>query len=201
MAKQRYMQQQSIEDATMSDSQDANDGDNHATIFENFVEHGMMKHIQNVPFVNIISNYLEHGNGKHRFNLHRNGIDWYCEAERRVHSGRVDFTFRFPTFEYSEFSYDEFEVEYNQRFKLMSGTYHGVGEWREFDAPKFCQYVCDLLPLTGMQNGPCRTRIFVNKLYKRIDIDIIFDSASRQITITFEYGHPARPDQITQYWY
>ncbi|UJR18249.1 hypothetical protein I4U23_005152 [Adineta vaga] len=202
MAKQNYMKQKSIQDAMMIDSQDSNEEDNQTSLFQNFVEFEIIKHVRDVPFYRIISRHLNADGARHEFIIRRIDIPWYCEADRRtVQQNRTVFTFRFPNLDFSNSSYDGFEIDNNSLFIPSDGYYHRVNQWWEFRGSNFCQYIRNLLPGFQRENETCRTRIFINKKWKRTDIVFNFDTTNRRIIMTFEDADPKRPTQNTNYWY
>jgi hypothetical protein len=196
MAKDRYKQQRSIEDAMATESQDSNGEDDQTVLFKNFLLDSLVNNVTDVPFERIISTRLVTDGDKHEFNIETNGITWFCNADRRVLNGRTIFTFRFPTLDQPD-SYEGFELRSNSRFMPSEGIWHRVDGWYEYMGPNLSKYVSDLLPIPELQNGQSKTRIYVNKQYERTDIVLNLDSTNRRIVLAFESGHPARPHQLT----
>jgi hypothetical protein len=198
MSKDRYRQQQSIEDDMVIDSQDSNEGDNQTVLFKNFLLDNLVNNVKDVLFDNIITTHLMTDGDRHRFTVEKNTIPWFCNADRRMIRGRTIFTFHFPTLGQPN-SYEDFEIKSNPLFVPQDGIWHRVDEWYEYAGPNLCKYISDKVPISEVKNGQPRTRIFVNKQYERTDIVFNLDSTNRRIILTFESGHPARPYQLTQY--
>lgn len=194
MSKQRFLQQQSIDESIAIDSQDYDEEDRPINLVYMFFNE-ILNSIQGVPFDQIISAQLLTDDQHYDHVLQANDISWFYRADRRNNGGRTIFTFRFPTF-WDPSSYADLLATDNPVFKPSEGTYHRVDGWYECTAHNLIQHVCDSLPISEIHSNECRARLFVNPADERTDIVLNFDHTNRRITLTFERGDPARPYQL-----
>ena len=191
MGKPKYYQQISFDDAIDADQHD-DDDDDHLTEFRNLIFDELLRNIKNVPYADIITYDLTMDDKKYYDTIESHSLSWLYTADRKNINDEIIYSFRFASPCHPD-NYKSFDTRYHSYFKLSNKYRHRSEGWYEYIGQTLPEEIEIYLNIHEVLNEkPDKTKIFVNNIDERLDIEFHFRFNDRyeRITITFEPGYP-----------
>lgn len=185
MSKKQFLQQLSIEDATTDYD------DEHYQAFTYLVFEGLLSHIRNIPFEQIIQDTLQGVSIDYQI-LRANSLSWLYTMNRKVINERVIYSFRFCNASHPDL-YQECATRTHPLFKTIDQQRHGRPGWCQYMGQGLLSEIDQYLNIQRVVQSahPHTTKLFIHQRDERLDIEFNLSSPRERITITFEPGYPA----------